>query len=60
MASAVQKLTLSSSRDIPFNKLVLSQSNVRPTLRAFASRNKIAGLRHPPLTQISAESLLKA
>ncbi len=29
MASAVQKITLSSSRDIPFNKLALSQSNVR-------------------------------
>jgi ParB family chromosome partitioning protein len=29
MASAVQKITLSGSRDIPFNKLVLSQSNVR-------------------------------
>ncbi len=29
MASAVQKITLSSSRDIPFNKLVLAQSNVR-------------------------------
>ena len=29
MASAVQKITLSPSRDIPFNKLVLSQSNVR-------------------------------
>lgn len=29
MAKAVQKITLSSSRDIPFNKLVLSQSNVR-------------------------------
>jgi len=25
----VQKITLSPSRDIPFNKLVLSQSNVR-------------------------------
>ena len=25
----IQKITLSSSRDIPFNKLVLSQSNVR-------------------------------
>ena len=25
----VQKVTLSSSRDIPFNKLILSQSNVR-------------------------------
>ena len=29
MATAVQKITLASSRDIPFNKLVLSQSNVR-------------------------------
>ena len=29
MATAAQKITLSSSRDIPFNKLVLSQSNVR-------------------------------
>lgn len=29
MGKAVQKITLSSSRDIPFNKLVLSQSNVR-------------------------------
>ena len=29
MASAAQKITLSSSRDIPFNKLILSQSNVR-------------------------------
>ena len=29
MASAVQKIILSPSRDIPFNKLVLSQSNVR-------------------------------
>jgi ParB family transcriptional regulator, chromosome partitioning protein len=29
MATATQKITLSPSRDIPFNKLVLSQSNVR-------------------------------
>jgi ParB/RepB/Spo0J family partition protein len=29
MTRAVQKITLSPSRDIPFNKLVLSQSNVR-------------------------------
>ena len=29
MASAVSKIKLSPSRDIPFNKLVLSQSNVR-------------------------------
>jgi ParB family transcriptional regulator, chromosome partitioning protein len=29
MATAVRKITLSASRDIPFNKLLLSQSNVR-------------------------------
>ncbi|GEP57606.1 ParB/RepB/Spo0J family partition protein [Reyranella soli] len=29
MAKAVQKITLSASRDIPFNKLAFSQSNVR-------------------------------
>jgi hypothetical protein len=29
MASAIQKITFSVSRDIPFNKLVLSQANVR-------------------------------
>ncbi|RWB72394.1 MAG: DNA-binding protein [Mesorhizobium sp.] len=31
MTTAVQKITLSSARDIPFNKLVLAQSNVRRT-----------------------------
>jgi ParB family chromosome partitioning protein len=31
MASATQKIVLSLARDIPFNKLVLSQSNVRRT-----------------------------
>lgn len=29
MANAIQKITLSASRDIPFNRLALSQSNVR-------------------------------
>ncbi len=29
MASAAKKITLSASRDIPFNKLMLSQANVR-------------------------------
>src|SRR2546421_9346159 len=29
MAAAIPKITLSASRDIPFNKLLLSQSNVR-------------------------------
>jgi hypothetical protein len=29
MPKSVRKITLSQSRDIPFNRLVLSQSNVR-------------------------------
>lgn len=29
MTKPVQKITLSASRDIPFNQLVLSQANVR-------------------------------
>jgi ParB family chromosome partitioning protein len=41
MAKAVQKITLSASRDIPFNKLVLSQSNVR-RLRAGVSIEELA------------------
>lgn len=41
MASAVQKITLSPSRDIPFNKLVLSQSNVR-RLKAGVSIEELA------------------
>jgi ParB family chromosome partitioning protein len=31
MAQAVQKITLNAGRDVPFNKLVLSQQNVRKT-----------------------------
>lgn len=31
MAEAIQKITLNAGRDIPFNKLVLSQQNVRKT-----------------------------
>jgi ParB family transcriptional regulator, chromosome partitioning protein len=42
MAKAVQKITLSSSRDIPFNKLVLSQSNVR-RVKAGLSIEQLAG-----------------
>src|ERR1700726_3461809 len=41
MAPAVQKIILSSSRDIPFNKLVLSQSNVR-RLKAGVSIEELA------------------
>jgi ParB family chromosome partitioning protein len=42
MATAVQKITLSSARDIPFNKLVLSQSNVR-RIKAGVSVEELAG-----------------
>ena len=41
MAKAVPKITLSASRDIPFNKLVLSQSNVR-RLQAGVSIEELA------------------
>lgn len=49
MASAVQKIKLSPSRDIPFNKLVLSQSNVR-RVKAGVSIDQLAeSIAHPPL-----------
>lgn len=41
MASAVSKIKLSPSRDIPFNKLVLSQSNVR-SVKAGVSIEQLA------------------
>lgn len=41
MASAIQKISLSSSRDIPFSKLVLSQANVR-RIRAGQSIEELA------------------
>ncbi|MCI4679059.1 ParB N-terminal domain-containing protein [Rhodoblastus acidophilus] len=41
MATAVQKITLASARDIPFNKLVLSQANVR-RLKAGLSIEELA------------------
>jgi hypothetical protein len=41
MASSAQKITLSGSRDIPFNKLVLSQSNVR-RVKAGVSNEELA------------------
>jgi len=41
MGTAIQKITLSSSRDIPFNKLVLSQSNVR-RIKAGVSIDELA------------------
>src|SRR5208282_440904 len=41
MAMAAPKLTLSASRDIPFNRLVLSQSNVR-TIKTGVSIEELA------------------
>ena len=52
MAKAVPKITLSASRDIPFNKLVLSQSNVR-RLQAGVSIEELA-------EDIARRSLLQA
>ncbi len=45
MATNVQKITLSPSRDIPFNKLLLSQSNVR---RIKAGLDRGTGRGHRP------------
>ena len=42
MSTNVQKITLSPSRDIPFNKLLLSQSNVR-RVKAGVSVEELAG-----------------
>ena len=47
MAVAAQKITLSSSRDIPFNKLVLSRSNVR-RVKAGISVEELAEEGRPP------------
>ncbi len=41
MASATPRLTLSPSRDIPFNKLRLSQANVR-RIKAEVSLQELA------------------
>ncbi len=42
MATAIPKISLSSSRDIPFNRLVLSQSNVRRvSLTLYESRGHL-------------------
>lgn len=64
MANVVQKITLASSRDIPFNKLVLSQSNVRRVkasvsieelAESIARRGLIQGLHVRPLVDAQAE-----
>ena len=57
--ATVQKITLSSSRDIPFNKLVLSQSNVR-RVKAGVSIEELAGdiARRGLLQSLSARPVL--
>ena len=61
MAQAVQKIILSSSRDIPFNKLVLSQSNVR-RIKAGVSIEELAEdiARHTLLQSITVRPVLDA
>jgi ParB family chromosome partitioning protein len=61
MAAAVQKITLSSSRDIPFNKLVLSQANVR-RVKAGVSIEELAEdiARRTVLQSLSVRPILDA
>jgi ParB family chromosome partitioning protein len=61
MAQAAQKITLSSSRDIPFDKLVLSQSNVR-RIKAGVSVEELAEdiARRGLLQGLSVRSVLDA
>src|SRR5215469_5146393 len=51
MATAVQKITLSASRDVPFNKLVLSQSNVRRTKAGVSIEELAQDIAHRGLLQ---------
>ena len=51
MATAVQKITLSSSRDIPLNKLMLSQSNVRRVKAGVSIENLAASIARRGLIQ---------
>ncbi|APG09511.1 DNA-binding protein [Bradyrhizobium japonicum] len=48
---AVQKITLSPSRDIPFNKLVLSQSNVRHVRAGISIEQLAESIAHRTLLQ---------
>ena len=61
MAGAVPKIILSSSRDIPFNKLVLSQSNVR-RVKAGVSIEELAAdiARRTLLQSLSVRPVLDA
>jgi ParB family chromosome partitioning protein len=61
MASAAKKITLSASRDIPFNKLVLSQANVR-RIKAGVSIEELAEdiVRRTLLQSITVRPVLDA
>ncbi len=61
MAQAIQKISLNAGRDIPFNKLVLSQQNVRKT-KAGASIEELADdiARRGLLTSINVRAELDA
>jgi ParB family chromosome partitioning protein len=61
MATTVEKITLSASRDIPFNKLVLSQANVR-RVKAGVSIEELAEdiARRTLLQSLSVRAVLDA
>jgi ParB family transcriptional regulator, chromosome partitioning protein len=61
MAQAIQKIVLNVGRDIPFNKLVLSQQNVRKT-KAGVSIEELADdiARRGLLTSINVRAELDA
>ena len=61
MATAAQKIVLSSSRDIPFNKLVLSQSNVRRVAAGQSIEDLAEDIAHRGLLQsLSVRPVLDA
>jgi ParB family transcriptional regulator, chromosome partitioning protein len=51
MATATRKVTLNASRDIPFNKLVLSQSNVRRVKAGISIEQLAEDIAHRSLLQ---------
>lgn len=51
MATAVKKISLNTSRDIPFNKLVLSQSNIRRTKAGISIDELAEDIAHRGLLQ---------
>src|SRR5271156_1753178 len=61
MATAVQKIVLSASRDIPFNRLVLSQANVRRVKAGVSIEELAEDIAHRTLLQgLSVRTVLDA